>query len=300
MNYHEFLDAVVAYFVEKLGKEYSVSVNEVIKNNNIHLNGILMKKMGQRITPNIYLNPFYEQYLEEGDFAVIAEDIWTTYCEALGTFQVKEHDFELDFQVQREHIIYQVINFEKNQWKLKRVPYIRFLDLAITFHCFVQYQENTVSLLPITYELMKHWGINEKFLFQIAMANTQRHFPMIYSSLEEILRTVIEEKEFNVLFPPMEGNIKMYVVSNEQGVNGASVMLYEEHFQQLAKQLGEKIYVLPSSIHEIILVPYDDEIEVEQLAALVKEVNATQVPYEDVLSDHAYLYNSETRSFEVF
>jgi len=299
MNYHEFMDAVVAYFTKKLGKEYSVSVNEVIKNNSIHLNGILMKKAGQRITPNVYLNPFFEQYVEKGDFAVVVKNIWTTYCKALDSFSVEEPELELDFEVQREHIIYCLINFKKNKEKLEKMPYIRFLDLAITFHCYVQYQEYTVSLLPITNELMKHWEMDEKSLFQIAMKNTQKYFPMIYGALEDIIKTAIEE-EWEPLFPAINGEMKMYVISNEQGVNGASVMLYEENFHQLALQLGGKVYVLPSSIHEIILIPYEKGIQPEQLAALVKDVNTTQVPYEDILSDHAYLYHSETRSFEVF
>ena len=75
--------------------------------------------------------------------------------------------------------------------------------------------------------------------------------------------------------------------------------MYEEAFQILTENFGEKLYILPSSIHELIVIPYEEGIESDKLSELVREVNRTQVPWEDILSNHVYLYSSKTKSFEI-
>ena len=93
MNYNEFVQAVLKHFTEQLGDEYTVSVNEVMKNNHVQMNGILMKKKGQKVTPNIYLNSFYEQYIEEDDLNLVLQNIWNTYQEALDNFNSDDFDY---------------------------------------------------------------------------------------------------------------------------------------------------------------------------------------------------------------
>lgn len=299
MNFKEFVDAVVLHFEQFLGEEYSVSVNEVSKNNSTRLTGLLLKKKGQKVTPNIYLNSFYEQYIENSDMKAILKNIWETYTEALSSFDSQNFDFELDFEAQKEYVVYRLVNYKENEEKLSILPHIRFLDLAITFHCFVYLKEETVSMLPITNAIMNHWNVDVKCLLRLAHQNTPRLFPVVCNALEEVVRQLVDEEEFASLFRPDDDEVKMYVVSNEQGINGASVMLYEEAFQILTENFGEKLYILPSSIHELIVIPYEEGIESDKLSELVREVNRTQVPWEDILSNHVYLYSSKTKSFEI-
>lgn len=300
MNYKEFVQAVVKYFTEYLGNEYTVSVNEVVKNNHVQMNGILMKKKGQKVTPNIYLNGYYEQYIEEDNFDLVVQNIWNTYQEALENFNWDEFDFNLDWEKQKDTVVYKLVNYEENREKLSCIPYIRFLDLAITFHCLMNMHDGSVSMLPVTNTVMDHWNIDVKYLFQCAAENTPLHFPLICSSLEDVIKMLAGADAIaNRSDEESEDKVMMYVITNEQGINGASVMLYQEEFEQLAKELGEKLYVLPSSIHEVILMPYADDIDVSMLSKLVQEVNQKHVPMDEVLSNHIYLYDSETRTFEV-
>ena len=110
---------------------------------------------------------------------------------------------------------------------------------------------------------------------------------------------LVGEDVMGNICPKSEDEVMMYVITNEQGINGATVMLYQEEFQQLAAKLGGKLYILPSSIHELILIPFEEDVDEVKLAQLVQEVNQNQVPLEEVLSNHIYLYDSETRTFEV-
>lgn len=299
MNFKEFVDAVVLYFEQCLGEEYVVSVNEVSKNNSTRLTGILLKKKGQKVSPNIYLNSFYEQYIESSDMEAVLKNIWDTYRDALRSLDSQSFDFDFDFEAQKEYVVYRLINYKENEEKLAVLPHIRFLDLAITFYCSVYLKEETVSMLPITNALMRHWDVDMKCLLKLAHQNTPRLFPAVCSALEEVVRQLVDEEEFSSFFTPNDKDAKMYVMSNEQGIYGATVMLYEEAFQYLAESLGEKLYILPSSIHELIVIPYEEGIESDKLSDLVREVNQTQVPWEDILSNHVYLYSSKTRSFEI-
>ena len=297
MNYNEFVQAVVKYFTEYLGNEYTVSVNEVVKNNHVQMNGILMKKKGQKVTPNIYLNGFYEQYIEEDNLNLVLQNIWNTYQEALDNFNSDEFDFNLEWENQKDSVIYRLVNYDDNREKLSCIPYIRFLDLAITFHCIIKLQDESVSMLPVTNNIMDHWNIDIKYLLQCATENTPIHFPLVFSTLEDVVKMLAGADTMDNISNEPENEVMMYVITNEQGINGAAVMLYQEEFQQFAEKLGGKLYVLPSSIHELILMPFADDIDEILLTKLVQEVN--HVPLDEVLSNHIYLYDSETRTFEV-
>ena len=299
MNYNEFVQAVVKYFTEYLGNEYTVSVNEVVKNNHVQMNGILMKKKGQKVTPNIYLNGFYEQYIEEDNLNLVLQNIWNTYQEALDNFNSDEFDFNLEWENQKDSVIYRLVNYDDNREKLSCIPYIRFLDLAITFHCIIKLQDESVSMLPVTNNIMDHWNIDIKYLLQCATENTPIHFPLVFSTLEDIIKMLAGADTMDNISHEPENEVMMYVITNEQGINGAAVMLYQEEFQQFAEKLGGKLYVLPSSIHELILMPFADDIDEILLTKLVQEVNQKHVPLDEVLSNHIYLYDSETRTFEV-
>ena len=91
---------------------------------------------------------------------------------------------------------------------------------------------------------------------------------------------------------------EMYVISNEMGLHGAASILYDEPLQEVAQLLGEDLYILPSSIHEIIVVPCSMG-EPEHLSEMVKDINAGVVRAEEVLSDNVYVYDKNTRSISM-
>lgn len=299
MNFNEFVEAVEAHFVETLGDDYTVCTDEVRKNNNVILTGITFKQEGRRINPNIYLNAFYEQYIQGQELKQIFQKIWTTYEEALSNFNADDFDFELEWDKMRESVVYRLVNYEKNKEKLFSVPHIRFLDLAITFHCVCHMVDDSVSMIPVTKELLLYWKTDTKALLQEAVVHTPVQFPITFAALEEVIEAIVGEELCKSAGQEDEHDIPMYVVSNEQGVNGAAVMLYEEEFQQIAKKLGGRLYILPSSIHELILIPYEEEVEETMLIELVNQVNKEHVPFEDILSNHIYIYNAKQRSFEI-
>ena len=90
----------------------------------------------------------------------------------------------------------------------------------------------------------------------------------------------------------------MWIISNERGTNGAASMLYENELHKLSVQLGTDLFILPSSIHEVIAVPADD-LEPEELAQMVSEINMGQVELGERLSNQVYYYDKELRKLSL-
>ena len=87
----------------------------------------------------------------------------------------------------------------------------------------------------------------------------------------------------------------MYVLTNESKLNGAACILYENVLYDFAQKLGADLYILPSSVHEVILLPKLSMFEKDELVNMVKEVNTEGVAADEVLSDHVYEYNRTER-----
>ena len=143
------------------------------------------------------------------------------------------------------------------------------------------------------------WGVDEDELFKIALLNTQRLFRGSVMSMASVMMDLLSDRmddEYSSEFFDMvvsEDMVPMYVCSNNQKLNGAGVILYKDLLKQFAEKTGSDFYILPSSIHETLLVPVSDQMEVEALRSMVREVNATQVAPEEVLSDNVYIYRRE-------
>lgn len=132
---------------------------------------------------------------------------------------------------------------------------------------------------------MTAWGISLNELLLAARENTPRLFPAQMVDMDEMIQRA------GVSFPEEENTIPMYIMTNRQEVNGASVLLYDDVLQEFASQKKTDFYILPSSIHEVILVPSNRIDNPAQLFTMVADANQTVVALGDVLSDSVYYYN---------
>ena len=300
--YQEFLELLMQGLKERLGEEYNIQLNSILKNNSIHMDGIVIRKGEERITPNIYVEEFYEDYENEVPIEDIIDRITYIYFEKIG--EQSEFHLEFTYDKMKEHIMYRLVNYEKNKELLKSSPFIKILDLAVTFHCMVQETEDSIGTIRITNEYLNLWGITTKELFQQAKQNTTRLLPPVIRKMDDLLKEIIQSDELqkwkeegeavfteDQLQQIEDGETPMYVLSNVKGINGATCLIYPSVIRNFAKILKSDLYILPSSIHETILLPTSHDLSVEELKDMVVEINQTQVPYEEVLSDHIYYYS---------
>ncbi|MDO5519980.1 MAG: DUF5688 family protein [bacterium] len=316
MEYNQFVDDVKNCIRVKVDEEYEVKVNRIKKNNSVVLDGIVLFKEGDTISPNIYLNSYYSRYMDGESVDTIADDIINMYQESKRSQAPEYEQFEFSFEQVKDKIIYRLINYNKNTKLLEEVPFVRFLDLAITFHCLVKQDEDGIGTIRITNEHAECFGVTVKELMQLAIKNTTRLFPIKISSMEEVIYELMK-RDFYELCPigdcegdemfrqmmsqmlPDESAPKMYILSNETGINGATAMLYRDGIKEFANRLDSDLYILPSSIHEVILVPYDETLRKEELRNMVCEVNSSQVPIDEVLSDKVYIYHRKNNRVEI-
>lgn len=301
MGYDSFITTIKYLVSRRMGSGYNIRVVKVLKNNSLELDSLVVLKEGKNIAPNIYLEPYYDSYLEGTPLEELAERLCSIYQHC--SIPVIDENFTYSLSEMQSFIFYRIISFSRNQKLLTTVPHIRYLDLAITFHCLVRNDGEGIGTVRITHEHMERWGLKLEDLMEMATMNTEQLFPATIRSMEEMIIGLIEGNDsdmrladHDIIFPKTKDedstdSKKMYILTNQKGINGATCMLYKGVIKTFANQLNSDLYILPSSIHEIILLPYDSSLSKASLDRMVKEINGSQVPSDEVLSDHVYRYS---------
>lgn len=309
IKYDQFLIRVKTLVKKRMGGGYYVDINHVTKNNSIELDGLIILKKDEKITPNIYLNSYYENYLSGESIEDIVDEIIKIYEDTMEEGEREALCIQYEFSEMKSCIVFRLVNFNKNTKLLNEIPHIHFLDLAITFHCLVKDNEDGIGTIRITNEHIEHWNITLEELTEIARINTPNLLPASIRSMNDVILDILnkemetqdlgnssnDENEIENMLNQMKQDTAhdMYVLSNTKGINGASCLLYPEVVKELADELNTDFYLLPSSIHEIILVKDNGQIDKNALREMVLDVNDTQVADEEILSDSIYFYSRE-------
>lgn len=290
MNYQEFLFQVKLQLMKKLGSDHQVTIRSVTKNNNLKLDALTILEPGRHIAPTIYLNPYYKE-LEQGtlSFEQILSQILAFHREYMPSVPINP-DFFSDFDSVKDHVAYKLIHYRRNQEVLKTIPHIPYLDLAICFYCAVQTGPKSQATVLIHNEHLKMWNIDESTLYETARANTPKLFPHTLTGMNTFMEQ-FDDPSLRDLATDPSFYLPMYVLSNKYNLFGASCILYENLLSQLAVQFNCSYYLLPSSLHELILVPSENKNDLAFFSAMVQDVNKSHVAPIDILSDHAYFYD---------
>ena len=195
-------------------------------------------------------------------------------------------------------MIYRIINTEMNKIMLRDVPHINWLDLSIVFYIVAGFEEGGMYSIRITNSMLHDWNIGTMDLIKNAYINTKRLMPLKINSLNGVIENLIfngnknnsDDKDVGMENITKEIPI---VISNSKGINGFSVLLYDGVLKNLADKLGvDRYFILPSSIHEAIIVCESvDNKSIAALREVVKEANNDVVDDMDILSYSVYLYD---------
>ena len=298
MEFTNFTTLVQREVEKRAGENYRVKLNDVMKNNGVVLRGITLMQDDSNISPTIYLNPYYDAY-ENGDtnLGTVIDEVIDTY-ERNKINRSIDMKFFLNYETVRSRIIFKLINTEKNRELLRDVPYIPFHDLSIVFQCLVSEERFGNASILIHNVHLQLWKVNARELYECALENT----PLLQGYELADMNTVLEEMKAlggidDEEIEDMQQEVPMYVLSNKSRINGASCILYKDILKDFAMVVDKDLYVLPSSIHEVILLPSDGTQESVQLKEMVREINQSQVEKEEVLSDSVYYYRRSDDSF---
>lgn len=288
MNYQEFIGSVTGFLRESLPYGTKLERVSLEKNNGVVLDGLAVRRDGQQIAPTIYLDAYYQEYLDGQSLNGIYRDILHC-CEEGELPEDFDADFFLDYHRIRPMIVYRLVHRERNRELLKRVPFIPYLDLAIIFSCMLSDSPVGNATIRIDSTHLELWQVTVEDLYEAARENTERLLPAQLRTMSEVIR------ELSCGLDCPEEDVPMYVLTNRRQMHGAACLLYGEGqlLRACRERLGGGFYVLPSSIHELILVPASVVSDEQMLGTMIREINETQVQPTEVLSDHAYRYMPE-------
>lgn len=305
MEYEKFVKTMQRMVEVISDSDIKVMITEVSKNNGVKRKGIMMKKESGNVAPTIYLEEFYSEFQRGKPLEEIAHTI-LEICHhncAMNSFQVDKFK---DYQQMKSQIVYRIVNLDKNMENLKDSPYIRFMDLAIVLYVSFPVDGMISGAVLIKNEHLDLWGITKEEALRQAAENTPKLMQPQIKKMEDTIRELFaigegeENEEFEIFMNEMrenEARIPMYVLTNEKNLYGAACMLYEGVLEMFAQELGEDIYILPSSVHEVILVPASISFPPRELKEMVQEINATQIPKEEILSGTVYKFSRKQRGF---
>lgn len=289
VTYEQFKELIREKAEEATG--FRAVVNRVQKINGLVLDGLVIFKPDCNISPTIYLEQYYEQYKELMD---IEEDpiqaIWNSISEIYDQ-KIPELDFDIedfrDFEQMKGNIRIKLINYEKNQEWLEELAYLPFLDLACVFYVVCKSNGLENASANIYKSHMELWGCSEEELFDAAIENMKNDY-VILSMID-----VIKHMDVDSDMEDKMDTLPMYIISNGNKIYGASAILCRGVLKEFSRKMGyEKVAIIPSSIHECILVPLEEGVSETYFNYMVSEVNKNNVPIEEILSDHIYIYNA--------
>lgn len=208
----------------------------------------------------------------------------------------------------KDRIIYRLVSYERNRELLCQAPFVRVCDLAAVFCLAVKVEEAGWCSAVIGNEQVQEWGADVRELCGLAAENTPRLFPVQIESMGEVMKRIAGEHMGEDAGEEILGDLfsapavsPLYVMSNQTGHYGAAVILYRGVLKGFSDQVGSDLVLLPSSVHEVLAIPWEERLDLNELRDMVIHVNRAEVSEEDVLSDQVYRYRRETdRIEEVF
>lgn len=295
MQYQKFIELVQSCIQERLGEEYVIKVTHVTKNNGLELDGIVIMEKGKNIAPTIYINSYYEDYEKGRSVEDIAETVLDIYRNQ--SVDVEEYLYDvMRFDEICDKIYIKMINYEMNKSLLERVPHRIFLDMAIVYYIrFEKYEDMNMTAMVYS-NFLKEWEISEDELYETAYNNTRKDFkfniiPMM-DMIKELSDICADNPGFERALEEISesDNDRMYILTNSEKNLGACGILYEDVLREFAITIDNDLYILPSSIHEVILLPKNEEYDISELKNMVQEINRNEVIHSEVLSDNIYEY----------
>ena len=297
MIFSEFCDYVAEHVTKEMGEDYTYSLMNVNKNNGLKLTGLSVRKKGSNVTPTFYLEDHYTRSQEGTSLSDVIASLVKGF-ELYGIEDEPDLDFLNDYESVAGKVMFKVVNYARNEEFLKTVPFRRFIDLAIVFYIRIDTGAFSTGSVVVTNEMLTRWNIGEERLYDDAYANTRDKLGIRLENIEAVLDEFMKKSGVSgdecarpAPETACEYSIPMYVLSNDSRYFGASCMLYDEVLDEFSHKMGSDLFILPSSVHELIIIPDLNHEDPDHLIGIVRDVNDTQLEPVEILSDNIYRYS---------
>ena len=251
MNFNEFINEVkdnIKLFLPKDYENAEVSTMECHKLNRAYT-GLMVRKEGELLTPTINLNQLYEAYKTQPSVTI------ETVCRKIADI-VLEAPIQVDlkailnYENVKDKLFIRVSSAEANKEVLEIVPHQLKEDLAITYHVAVGKDQDGLSSMLITNEMMKEYGVTQEQIHEDAMKSSPRVMVPEVSSIGVLIDEIYQKNilmltpdEREMLLETLQESSEMptfFVVTNTERVNGAGVIFYPEFMDNMGELLSRR------------------------------------------------------------
>lgn len=299
MSYDEFKENFFKTLENLLPEGFTPEIRSVKKNNNVVLDGIAVYKKDAdiKISPVVYLNNLYADFQHfHGGMEDFAKNVRDEYF-------MRNLEINTDFihEFQPERLFIRVVNAERNKNIMMECPYQKEGDFLLTYRMWAFHDENGIASFIVTNQMMKQYGITKEQLHNMAMLNTQKEFPLRFETMTNRIfgiATGIESHGNFMIDVKPEDKMEPHVLTNQENMNGATVLFYPEVKEALSRQFEEGYYVIPSSIHEVLILSADTvngKKDEKFLTEMIRGVNKSDVMPDEILSENLYRVDSDCK-----
>lgn len=261
-------------------------IQDVLKNNGKVYTGMLIINDALNVSPTIYLDAYYQRYLEGVDFMDIVYDIVDSYEETRPKENFDIEHFK-NWNTAKERIVAKLINYDMNKELLEDVPHKKVEDLAVIYQYAIDSFLDDYATILIHNNVFELYDVSLDELDKIAMENTKQIHPYEFKTMSDMLNDFIQAPL------PFVPEIEMYVLTNKIKINGAISILNKDAQDEIGKRMGDKCYIIPSSVHEVLVVPYDIDYTYDELNEMIAEVNEFMVGEDEILSFNSYVLDTK-------
>ena len=285
---------------ERTGKNNTVEIRTVDKMNQTY-EALTIKPENSSIGVNLDVTSLYSEYEDDASYDSIlskSADIAVSALDNRPKFNIDEF---MVYAKMKDKLAIQVVSVERNAALLKTVPHKNIEDMAVVYRFIIDDIGEGTGTILITNQMLEHYGITAEQLHVDAVENAPKNRPIVIKGMSEVLTEMmgVEKAERLGFYPIEPEDERIFVASVPDNVHGAGVLAYPDFMDQAAERVGGDFYILPSSIHELLIVPDTGEMELTDLKNMVQTVNATEVAPEDKLTDSVYHYDIKNKFFEL-
>lgn len=293
-----FTEQIKLNIEDYVGKKCTVKVDQQEKNN-VTLNAVTIIPEGTIVGTVLYVEPYYEASCNAVSMPELVKKALETIKKGIEDAPVVDMDMLRDYEQVKGKLSVDLISAKNNERILGNVPHQLVEDMAAVYRINLDCGAVSGTAL-ITNQMMEHYRITQEQLHADAIHNAAIIKPFCITNLHEIVKLSAPQwmrDEWEIEEIPV--NESLFVATVPDKTRGAGVLLYDNFMDYAAEKLGGDFFVLPSSIHEVLLVKDDGKTYYQQLKETVIEVNRSQISPEDKLTDSVYHYDSRNRIFEL-
>lgn len=291
MNKKEFTETIMVRLAERC-PDFSFETTNVIKRNDEKLIGII-GHTSHALCPTVYVEPFYQNYRQgmSADEVIdrMAEIFWQEHLSVKSELSIR-NNME-DFEKIKDRLIIVLSSLDMNEQWLKDKCYKPFLNLAATVGILVDVDETSNSIIHVQEKMLDMWNVNFEYIFEVAKENSFIESNILFKDILDVLTLhgISLDADASLL----------YVVTNRHNFMGANLLMNNSFLYEIAEKLQDSFYIIPSSVHELLVLPACQVQDIEGLNLLIQNINDTEVILSDRLSYTLYYYDCTTHKVSI-